>query len=73
MPRVRLLRSLVCPSPSGTAEIWHLYAESRGQINLVILFLHEDLTDLFSHCEFAENFTLADPVAVVSYGFIFVV
>ena len=39
----------------------------------MILFLHEDLEDLLGHGEFAEGFALADAVATVADGFVFVV
>ena len=32
-----------------TANVWNFYAEGSGQIDLIILLLHENLANLFRH------------------------
>src|SRR5258708_31241644 len=39
----------------------------------MVLRLHEDLTNLFSHGVFFKRFTLRDAIAVITNGFIFIV
>ena len=39
----------------------------------MVLLLHEDLANLFSHCVFSERFTLRDAIAVITNGFVFIV
>src|ERR1044071_1739234 len=39
----------------------------------MILFLHQDLTNLFSHRIFSKRFTLRNAIAVIPNGFIFVI
>src|ERR1700722_7958465 len=58
---------------AGLAHVGDVFAEGGGEVDLVVLFLDEDLADLFGHGEFAEGFALADAVAVVADGFVFVV
>ncbi len=55
-----------------TANVWNFYAEGSGQINLMILLLHEDLANLFRHRVFSKLFTLPDAIAVIANGFIFI-
>jgi hypothetical protein len=38
----------------------------------MILFLHEDLANLFRHRVFSKRFTLPDAIAVIANGFIFI-
>ena len=44
-----------------------------AQIDLMVLFLDEDLSNLLRHRVLSKNFTLADAIAVVANGFIFVI
>jgi hypothetical protein len=37
------------------AEVWDLLAESCGQIDLMVLLLHENIPDLLRHREFADS------------------
>src|SRR5437867_13182707 len=39
----------------------------------MILLLHQDLANLLSHRIFSKRFTLWNAIAVITYGFIFVV
>jgi hypothetical protein len=39
----------------------------------MVLLLHEDLANLFSHRIFSKRFTLRDAIAVITNGFIFIV
>src|SRR5579859_2122551 len=51
----------------------HLDTERGRQIDLVILFLHQDFADLLGHGEFAEHLALPDAVAVIANGLVLVV
>src|ERR1700747_2179800 len=57
----------------AAADVRNLNAQRRGQIDLMILLLHEDLANLFRHREFSERFALPDAIAIIANGFIFVV
>ena len=39
----------------------------------MVLLLHEDLANLFSHRKFSKRFTLRDAIAVITNGFVFIV
>jgi hypothetical protein len=56
-----------------TADVWNFYAKRSGQIDLMFLFLDKDLSNLLRHRVLSKNFTLADAIAVVANGFIFVI
>jgi hypothetical protein len=53
------------------ANVGNFFAEGSGQIDLMILFLHEDLANLFRHGIFSERFTLLDAIAVIADVFVF--
>src|SRR5277367_5369557 len=54
----------------GTATcVRNIFAEGGGQVDLMILLLHENLADLFGEGEFPKLFALANAVAVVANGF----
>ena len=55
-----------------TADIRNFYAQGGGQINLMILLLHDDLANLLGHRVFAKRLTLPNSVAVIANGFIFI-
>src|SRR5689334_18938551 len=60
-------------APFGTtAHVGNFLAESSGQIDLMILLLHEDLADLFRHCILFQRFTLTDALSVIANSFVFV-
>src|SRR4030095_13744748 len=46
------------PRSFRTAEVGDFYAKRRSQIDLVILLLHQDLTNLLRHRIFSKRFTL---------------
>src|ERR1019366_1400610 len=48
-----LAGSLLGCVPPRTADIRNFFTESRGQINLMILLIHQDLANLFGHRIFA--------------------
>src|SRR6267143_4396006 len=55
----------------GTAaKVWDVLAEGSGQIDLMILLLHEDPANLLGHRVFAKRFTLRDAVAVIANGLV---
>ena len=41
-------------------DVWNRYAKRSRQIDLVILFLHENSTNLFRHRKLSKPFTLPD-------------
>jgi hypothetical protein len=41
--------------------------------DLMILFLHEDLSNLFRHRVFSERFTLRNAFAVIANGLVFII
>src|SRR5882724_10958237 len=57
--------SFSCPLV-GLRHVRHVLTEGRGQINLVILFLHQDLANLLSERVLAQRLTLPDTLSVVS-------
>src|SRR5689334_5277190 len=54
-------------------DVWNFFTEGGGQIDLMVLLLHEDLANLFSHRVFSKRFTLRDAIAVIANGFVFIV
>src|SRR5680860_588785 len=50
-------------------EIRNVLAQRRGQIDEVVLLLHENLPDLLRHGELVESLALANPLTVVADGF----
>src|SRR4030095_5237289 len=54
-------------------DVWNFFTEGSGQIDLMVLLLHEDLANLFSQRKFSKRFTLRDAIAVIANGFIFIV
>ncbi|SRR5258708_3978748 len=54
-------------------EVWNFFAEGSGQIDLVVLLLHEDVANLFRHRVFSKRLTLPDPIAVIANGLVFVI
>jgi hypothetical protein len=48
-------------------------AERGREIDLVILLLGEDLADLFGERVFSERLALADAVAIIADGLVFIV
>ena len=57
----------------ATADVWNFHAQRSGQIDLMVLLLHEDLANLFRHREFSKRFTLPDAIAVIANGFVFII
>src|ERR1700747_1046099 len=57
----------------ATAKVWNVFAERGSQINLVVLLLHQNLTNLFRHCIFSERFALRDALAIIANGFVFII
>ena len=64
--------SLAACFSARTTHIRNLDSERGGQINLVILFIHQNLPDLLGHGKPTQSFTLSNPVPVVANGLIFV-
>ena len=60
-------------SPRSGVDVWNFFTERSSQINLMILFLHQDLANLFSHRIFAERFTLRDAIAIITNGCILII
>src|SRR6266566_354326 len=56
-----------------TADVRDCYAEGGGQIDLMVLLLHEDLANLFRHRVFSQRFTLSDAIAVIANGLVLVI
>src|SRR5580693_3837058 len=73
----------LCDAPSTTlaqaaclgpaAEVWIFLAQRSGQIDLMVLLLHEDLANLFRHCELSQRFTLPDAIPVIANGVVLIV
>src|SRR5262249_43343872 len=57
---------------SNVRDLGHLAAQRRGQVDLVLLLVDEDLADLFSHRVLAQGLALADAPAVVADGLVLV-
>jgi hypothetical protein len=55
------------------AKVWDLFTESRSQIYLMILFLHENVADLSRHSELTYSFALTNPLPIVANRFILIV
>ena len=53
-------------------DVWNLYAKGSRQIDLVILFLHENSANLLRHRKLSKPFTLPDPSAIIASGFVFI-
>src|ERR1019366_6440161 len=70
-PGHRLLR--LPPFLFGATRSWHALAQSRRQSNLVVLFVDQDLANLFAHGIFSQVLALADSLAIISNRFRFVV
>ena len=71
--RVSRLTTLAQGACLGTAaKVWDFFAEGRGQIDLMVLLLHQDLANLFRHRVFSKRFTLPDAIAVIANGFVFI-
>src|ERR1700687_1272151 len=56
----------------GATRSWHALAQSSRQSNLVVLFVDQDLANLFAHGIFRQLFALADPLAIIPNSFSFV-
>src|SRR4029450_11649910 len=55
------------------ADIRNLFTESTCQIDLMVLLLDEDLSNLLRHRVFAERFALANAGAIVANRLVFIV
>jgi len=44
--------------PESATHVWNLFAKGRRQIDLMVLLLHEDLTNLLGYRVFPKRFTL---------------
>src|SRR5262245_4295349 len=55
------------------ADIRNLFTQSSCQIDLMVLLLDEDLSNLLRHRVFAERFALADAIAIVANRLVFIV
>jgi len=53
----------------GAMRSWHALAQGSRQRNLVVLFVNQDLANLFAHSIFTQLLALADSFAIVSNGF----
>jgi|SRR5215470_13156294 len=60
-------------APLGTANIGNFLSERSGQVDLMVLLLHEDLANLLRHREFTESFALPDAIAIIEDGFVFII
>ena len=49
-----------------SGKIGNVFTQRRGEINLVVLLVDQDLANLLGHGELAECFALAHPIAVVT-------
>ena len=71
--RILALAALTQGTAFGAAiHVGNIFAEGGGQIDLVVLLLHEDLANLFGHGKFSERLALPDSVAVIANGGVFV-
>src|SRR5215813_2800989 len=59
-------------SLGANAKVGNFFPEGSGQIDLMVLLLHEDLANLLRHRVFAKCFALPHAVAVVAYRLAFV-
>src|SRR5882757_2015556 len=53
------------PSLGTTTDIRDFYPERGGQIDLMILLLHQNLPNLLGHRVFSKSFALPDTIAVI--------
>ena len=53
-------------------QIGHVFPKSRRQVDLMILFIDENLPDLFGQGVFTQSLTLADALSIIQNCFIFV-
>src|SRR4029450_10555453 len=56
-----------------SAQVRDFFAESLGEIDLMILLLYQDLTNLLRYRVLAKALTLPDAIAVITNGFVLVV
>ena|ERR1700733_3425458 len=56
-----------------TSQVRNFLSERRRQVDLMILFVNENLPDLLRERVFAERFALTDTFPVVAYGLVFIV
>src|SRR6202521_5330479 len=56
----------------GATRSWPTLAESGRQSNLVVLFVDQDLANLFAHGIFSQLLALADSLAIIANSFSFV-
>src|SRR5689334_9884847 len=56
----------------AACDVWDFFAQSRRQIDLVVLLLHQDLADLFGHRILTKALALPDAVAVLADRLVFV-
>ena len=69
-----MLATLAQSTSLGTGiDVWNFFTKGSGQIDLMVLLLHEDLANLLSHRIFPKRFTLWNAIAVITNGFIFIV
>src|SRR5262245_5638459 len=73
-----LVTGTSAPAPERTtsdtsADIRNLFTERSCQIDLMVLLLDEDLSNLLRHRVFAERFALADAIAIVANRLVFIV
>src|ERR1700687_6216762 len=54
-------------------QLGNVLAQGRSQINLVFLFLNQNLANVFRDGIFAQRLALANPQAIVADGFAFIV
>jgi hypothetical protein len=55
------------------AKVWDLFTERGREIDLMILLLHENVTDLFRHGELTYGLALAYSFPIIANGFILIV
>jgi len=53
---------------NSSSDIRDFFPEGGGQIDLMVLFVHQDLANLFRQGKFSQSFTLPDALAVISNG-----
>src|SRR4029450_14037012 len=56
-----------------SAKVRDFFAESLGEIDLMILFLYQDLANLLRYRVLPKVFTLPDAIQVVTHGLVFIV
>jgi hypothetical protein len=55
-------------APELTADIGHIFPKRRGEVDLMILLVGQNLANLLRHGELAERFALPHAVAVLANG-----